>query len=190
MAVRNNQRSNSSGRKPLHCSHCDQDHHTVDKCYKLHGYPPGHRLHKSGKGKGKGSSSSANTVASNGPSLQEIHTAMPSLSEDQSHDSSPPQTSNLAPEPMEHTLPISPMSSTPFAPPSADLPLPAPDPLAIQSSHPPTAPPSPAPPVPPTRQSERHKVPNVHLQDYVCSQVTLPNDAQSESSSSHRTSAS
>ncbi|VVA26044.1 Hypothetical predicted protein, partial [Prunus dulcis] len=68
------------------------------------------------------------------------------------------------------------------------LPLPAPDPLAIQSSHPPTAPPSPAPPVPPTRQSERHKVPNVHLQDYVCSQVTLPNDAQSESSSSHRTS--
>ncbi|KAL6291297.1 hypothetical protein ACE6H2_008807 [Prunus campanulata] len=89
MAVRNNQRSNSSGRsnsygrKPLHCSHCDQDHHTVDKCYKIHGYPLGHRLHKSGKGKGKGSSSSANNVASNGPSLQEIHTAMPSLSEDQ-----------------------------------------------------------------------------------------------------------
>ncbi|KAI5332290.1 hypothetical protein L3X38_022419 [Prunus dulcis] len=152
MAVRNNHRSNSSGRKPLHCSHCDQDHHTVDKCYKLHGYPPGHRLHKSGKGKGKGSSSSANNVASNGPSLQEVHTAMPSLSEDQY------------------------------------LPLPAPDPLVIQSSLPPTAPPSPAPLVPPTRQSERHKVPNVRLQDYVCSHVTLPNDAQSESSSSHRTS--
>ncbi|XP_016647541.1 PREDICTED: uncharacterized protein LOC107880502 [Prunus mume] len=83
MAVRNNQRSNSSGRQPLHCSHCDRDHHTVDKCYKLHGYPPGHRLHKSGKGKGKVSSGSANNVASNGPFLQEIHTAMPSLFEDQ-----------------------------------------------------------------------------------------------------------
>ncbi|CAL2239954.1 unnamed protein product [Prunus armeniaca] len=83
MAVRNNLRSNSSGRQPLHYSHCDRDHHTVDKCYKLHGYPPGHRLHKSGKGKGKVSSGSANNVASNGPSLQEIHTAMPSLSEDQ-----------------------------------------------------------------------------------------------------------
>ncbi|XP_073317119.1 uncharacterized protein [Primulina huaijiensis] len=26
----------------LVCSHCDFSGHTVDKCYKLHGYPPGH----------------------------------------------------------------------------------------------------------------------------------------------------
>ncbi|CAL8151053.1 unnamed protein product [Prunus armeniaca] len=80
------------------------------------------------------------------------------------------------------------MSPTLSQPHYEDLPLPAPDPLAIQSSIPPTAPPSPAPPVQPTRRSKRHKVPNVRLQDYVCSQVTLPKDAQSESSSSHRTS--
>ncbi|XP_021829820.1 uncharacterized protein LOC110770048 [Prunus avium] len=80
------------------------------------------------------------------------------------------------------------MSPTPSTPPSADLPLLAPNPLAIQSSLPPTAPPSPAPPVQPTHQFERHKVPNVRLQDYVCSHVTLPKDAQSESLSSHRTS--
>ncbi|CAL2261909.1 unnamed protein product [Prunus armeniaca] len=80
------------------------------------------------------------------------------------------------------------MSPTLSQPHYEDLPIPAPDPLAIQSSIPPTAPPSPAPPVQPTRRSERHKVPNVRLQDYVCSQVTLPKDAQSESSSSHRTS--
>ncbi|BFG29707.1 hypothetical protein CerSpe_159810 [Prunus speciosa] len=35
-------RSNSSNRKPLHCSYCDKDHHVRDTCWKLHGYPPGH----------------------------------------------------------------------------------------------------------------------------------------------------
>ncbi|KAM2081905.1 hypothetical protein ACFXTH_035540 [Malus domestica] len=38
--------SKSSNRKPLHCTHCDQDYHTIDTCYQLHGYPSGHRLHK------------------------------------------------------------------------------------------------------------------------------------------------
>ena len=32
---------NSNNHKPLHCSHCDRDHHTRDTCWKLHGYPPG-----------------------------------------------------------------------------------------------------------------------------------------------------
>lgn len=29
------------------CSHCDGLGHTVDKCYKLHGYPPSHPKYKS-----------------------------------------------------------------------------------------------------------------------------------------------
>jgi len=36
---------NSSNRKPLHCSHCDKDHHTKETCWKLHGYPPKHQRH-------------------------------------------------------------------------------------------------------------------------------------------------
>ncbi|XP_043705535.1 uncharacterized protein LOC122655404 [Telopea speciosissima] len=27
-------------RTPMHCTHCDKDGHTVSTCYKLHGYPP------------------------------------------------------------------------------------------------------------------------------------------------------
>ncbi|CAL8999988.1 unnamed protein product [Prunus brigantina] len=33
--------SNNSERKPLHCTHCDMDHHTIDIWHKLHGYPLG-----------------------------------------------------------------------------------------------------------------------------------------------------
>lgn len=28
------------------CSHCNISGHTVDKCYKIHGFPPGHPKHK------------------------------------------------------------------------------------------------------------------------------------------------
>ncbi|XP_013607478.1 PREDICTED: uncharacterized protein LOC106314084 [Brassica oleracea var. oleracea] len=31
--------------KPV-CTHCSRTGHTVQKCYKLHGYPPGHKLHQ------------------------------------------------------------------------------------------------------------------------------------------------
>ena len=34
-------RPNSNNRKPLHCSHCDRDHHTRETYWKLHGYPLG-----------------------------------------------------------------------------------------------------------------------------------------------------
>ncbi|XP_012844832.1 PREDICTED: uncharacterized protein LOC105964867 [Erythranthe guttata] len=50
MAVQRGQRTSNSGRKPLHCSHYDKDFHTNETCYKLHGYPEGHRLHKSSNG--------------------------------------------------------------------------------------------------------------------------------------------
>ncbi|KAF7148530.1 hypothetical protein RHSIM_Rhsim03G0044200 [Rhododendron simsii] len=29
----------------LHCSYCDQDYHSVERCYYLHGFPVGHKLH-------------------------------------------------------------------------------------------------------------------------------------------------
>ena len=38
-------RPNSNNRKPLHCSHCDRDHHTRETCWKLHGYPLGQSKH-------------------------------------------------------------------------------------------------------------------------------------------------
>lgn len=28
------------------CTHCRWEGHTIDTCYRIHGYPPGHRLHK------------------------------------------------------------------------------------------------------------------------------------------------
>lgn len=43
MVIRDNcsSASNNSERKPLHCTHCDMDHHTIDIYHKLHGYPLG-----------------------------------------------------------------------------------------------------------------------------------------------------
>ncbi|KAI8568120.1 hypothetical protein RHMOL_Rhmol02G0172600 [Rhododendron molle] len=29
----------------LHCSYCDQDYHSVERCYYLHGFLMGHKLH-------------------------------------------------------------------------------------------------------------------------------------------------
>ena len=37
---------NMAVRKPLYCDHCKFTGHTIQKCYKLHGYPPGHRLYR------------------------------------------------------------------------------------------------------------------------------------------------
>ncbi|XP_020421511.1 uncharacterized protein LOC109949766 [Prunus persica] len=77
MVVRQHQGSSNSTLKPFHCTHCDWDHHTIDTCYKLHGYPPRHRLHKSNRNK-KDSSFSANH-GQNNPSMQELKSVMPNL---------------------------------------------------------------------------------------------------------------
>lgn len=37
--------SNHFSPKPI-CTHCGRTGHTVQKCYKLHGYPPDHKLHQ------------------------------------------------------------------------------------------------------------------------------------------------
>nr|KYP65699.1 Retrovirus-related Pol polyprotein from transposon TNT 1-94 [Cajanus cajan] len=42
-------RPNSNYRKPLHCSHCDRDHHTKETCWKLHSYPHGQSKHSTNK---------------------------------------------------------------------------------------------------------------------------------------------
>ena len=40
---------NSAPRRQLYCDHCKLPGHTVQKCYKLHGFPPGHRLYRGKK---------------------------------------------------------------------------------------------------------------------------------------------
>ncbi|KAM2129542.1 hypothetical protein ACFX1R_009206 [Malus domestica] len=88
MAVRQPS-SKSSNRKPLHCTHCDQDYHTIDTCYQLHGYPPGHRLHKVKPQKGNQrpkkdrGSSSANHVSENAATKEELQSVMSGLSDAQ-----------------------------------------------------------------------------------------------------------
>ncbi|CAL9031134.1 unnamed protein product [Prunus brigantina] len=42
----NRSRGHDANGNPLHCSYCDRDYHTVETCYKLHGYPPGHKPHR------------------------------------------------------------------------------------------------------------------------------------------------
>ncbi|KAI5330422.1 hypothetical protein L3X38_029820 [Prunus dulcis] len=42
----NRSRGHDTNGNPLHCSYCDRDYHTVETCHKLHGYPPGHKLHR------------------------------------------------------------------------------------------------------------------------------------------------
>ncbi|CAL8120206.1 unnamed protein product [Prunus armeniaca] len=49
MTVCQDQKTSNPKRKPLHCTYCDVDHHTNETCWKLNGYPLGHRLHKAGE---------------------------------------------------------------------------------------------------------------------------------------------
>ncbi|KAH7848535.1 hypothetical protein Vadar_004118 [Vaccinium darrowii] len=81
-------RFNSSNRKPLHCSFCDQDHHVRETCWKLNGYPPGHPKIKSnrfnqGNNRSKPNNSqqsSANNVKE-GPTVQEMQSVMSGLTD-------------------------------------------------------------------------------------------------------------
>ncbi|KAL9679517.1 hypothetical protein QQ045_017381 [Rhodiola kirilowii] len=71
--------SNSAGsasmrnRRQLLCTHCNTPGHTMDTCYKLNGYPPGHRLHKGNFSKSnKGYKSMTNNVTNNSTSTGEF----------------------------------------------------------------------------------------------------------------------
>lgn len=87
VAVHHKPQSSNQGRKPLHCSYCNFDHHTRDTCWKLNGYPPGHHLHKSNKsGGGRNKCNDGSSLAHHvnaHPFVPEIQTAMPNLSESQ-----------------------------------------------------------------------------------------------------------
>ncbi|XP_020422461.1 uncharacterized protein LOC109949922 [Prunus persica] len=107
MAVRHDSRSRPRGdRPPLHCTYCNYDHHTRDICYQLHGYPPSHlhygqkpiprRNHNNngssswhntnstgGSDHRSHASSAAHQVTAHAPTLQDIQSAMPHLSDSQ-----------------------------------------------------------------------------------------------------------
>ena len=64
LAIKNNASSTKGFNKGKagrpQCTHCGILGHVVDKCYKLHGYPPSHKCKNKGQ---QGGSSFANTVA-------------------------------------------------------------------------------------------------------------------------------
>ncbi|CAM8945952.1 unnamed protein product [Rhodiola kirilowii] len=54
---------NTRARRPLLCSHCQMQGHLKETCYKLNGYPPGHRLYRGTSSQSyKGNKHSANNV--------------------------------------------------------------------------------------------------------------------------------
>ncbi|KAF7151998.1 hypothetical protein RHSIM_Rhsim01G0108500 [Rhododendron simsii] len=80
--------SNSSNRKPLHCSFCDQDHHVRETCWKLNGYPPGHPKHASNKSnqgsnrfKRKNNNQSSVNNVKEGPMMQDLQSVLDGLSD-------------------------------------------------------------------------------------------------------------
>ncbi|CAL8151589.1 unnamed protein product [Prunus armeniaca] len=81
--------NSSFSQQSLLCSHCGDTNHVVETCWKLHGYPSWHRLHKSGGGNhnskgggGRNKSSSANHVDAN-PSFYDVKAVMPNLTNQQ-----------------------------------------------------------------------------------------------------------
>ncbi|CAL9023896.1 unnamed protein product [Prunus brigantina] len=81
--------NSSFSQQSLLCSHCGDTNHVVETCWKLHGYPSWHKLHKSGGGNnnskgggGRNKSSSANHVDAN-PSFYDVKAVMPNLTNQQ-----------------------------------------------------------------------------------------------------------
>lgn len=52
---------NSKQSRPI-CSHCGYNGHTVDKCYKIHGYPPGFKHKKNPNDKSPSTEKQSNVV--------------------------------------------------------------------------------------------------------------------------------
>ncbi|CAL8075027.1 unnamed protein product [Prunus armeniaca] len=69
-------RAGSSRNRP-HCTHCDDDGHQIDTCWKLHGYPEGHPCHKPKKNHGGPSSNHV----SEGPTKDEMQSVMSGFSD-------------------------------------------------------------------------------------------------------------
>ncbi|CAM8945296.1 unnamed protein product [Rhodiola kirilowii] len=63
-----NYSSNNRSRRPF-CTHCQVSGHVKETCYKLNGFPPGHRLHKDNNSQtGRTEKHIANSVAGTNPS--------------------------------------------------------------------------------------------------------------------------
>ncbi|CAL2225396.1 unnamed protein product [Prunus armeniaca] len=75
-STRDDRRAGSSRNRP-HCTHCDDDGHRIDTCWKLHGYPEGHPRHKPKK---KHDGPSSNHV-SEGPTKDTMQSVMSGLSD-------------------------------------------------------------------------------------------------------------
>ncbi|KAG6760275.1 hypothetical protein POTOM_036782 [Populus tomentosa] len=68
LATLRQDRDSAGNAEPPVCSHCNVSGHMVEKCYKLHGYPPSHKLYK-----GRVASSFANqAVLSTSPNKEEV----------------------------------------------------------------------------------------------------------------------
>ena len=74
-----NFRKSWNGNKRPHCTYCNGLGHTVDKCFKKHGYPPNFRP----KGQGRGGSSSGNQysgMANNAAMVTDVSQELSKLS--------------------------------------------------------------------------------------------------------------
>ena len=84
---KNNARfENQERRQSMYCEHCKMTGHTVQRCYKIHGYPPGHRFYK-----GKRVAPVAQTEPSSSYNMiQSQDQAHPAVSSSISQSSAPP----------------------------------------------------------------------------------------------------
>lgn len=71
---------NSSNRKPLNCSYCNRDNHVREKCWKLHGYPPGHSRNASTKRDGH-THPSVNHVKEDNSMMQQFQSVVNGLTD-------------------------------------------------------------------------------------------------------------
>ncbi|KAK4856443.1 hypothetical protein QYF36_017549 [Acer negundo] len=184
------------GRKPLHCSYCDQDLHTKETCYKLHDYLEGHRLYKPNKpnvNRNKRVNLSANNVKTRF-SMQELQTVMPNISQGQYQQILSIMTEQET-EPQTSQANVATLSTVtdPLDKPSSDL---AHIPNTIDSDNHSSSDIEPLTesitaslpfPGPQIHQSQFHKTPSVLLKDFICSQVTLPSTNRASSSLSGNT---
>ncbi|KAB2620843.1 hypothetical protein D8674_039878 [Pyrus ussuriensis x Pyrus communis] len=108
MAVRQGQKqkngNSSSFGKPLHYTHCDTDHPTIDTCYQLHGYPLEHHLHKSSKGGGRGNNGGGRNKRNGGSSSANDTTTGEDLATKKMTGLDVPPTQNVDPNPTVPTI--------------------------------------------------------------------------------------
>ena len=64
-----NSNSSNRGKGKFHCSHCNGNNHTIDRCFHLHGFPPNHKSHKNGEKTGNKIEPIANNTQLKTPSF-------------------------------------------------------------------------------------------------------------------------